>query len=477
VRHTGLARTYDFTTKCPHGLRAGDFVRFRDLENHSQNAEPVMVSGIDSSNDKAFSITEPSHSMFIQPKKGSYIHLQPRFFPFQKLQQTTQLLSGTGRTKCLIVSKNPLRSRQAAWIETEAGSEKLRFKSGGDDTLTKLFPVDVRVDCACFLPESRVEGHLGETFIALGCTERLENKLYIYYRNRGGADFLKPCDSGTDVVLPAFTRFTPLPSDDAVHSDSVSPDSRSFVLVAATKLTQVNESAFFLHVTVETGVAPPTCKVKCFRSINEIRPTVSASKKPISNTPLRSTHPTFSSLDVIPIRSKAHNIDDSWLYFRDLRTKYITANHRVKDEPLELESFEQRHVPPRKWEPQPAKQFLDALKQEQHFIQFLRPGLCERLFSIEPVANDTGTSSFYVSTAGMLKFPVPPGEHTFRVVVASDIDGEYGHDSGIAKFAFLLDSSGASAGAQFGAKTRLFAVPLRSWFPKLVQGKFGNNLQ
>jgi hypothetical protein len=101
------------------------------------------------------------------------------------------------------------------------------------------------------------------------------------------------------------------------------------------------------------------------------------------------------------------------------------------------------HVPRRQWDPPPTtkKQFLDALKQEQHFIQFLRPGLCERLFSIEPVANDTGTSSFYVSTAGMLKFPVPPGEHTFRVVVASDIDGEYGHDSGIAKFAFLVRSN------------------------------------
>jgi hypothetical protein len=84
---------------------------------------------------------------------------------------------------------------------------------------------------------------------------------------------------------------------------------------------------------------------------------------------------------------------------------------------------------------------LDALKQEQHFIQFLRPGLSERLFSIEPVANDARTSSFYVSTAGMLKFPVPPGEHNFQVVVASDIDGEYGHDSGIAKFAFLVRSN------------------------------------
>lgn len=343
---TVLARTYDFTTKCPHGLRAGDFVRFRDLENHSQNAEPVMVSRIHPIDDKKFSITEPSHSMFIQPKKGSYVHLQPRFFPFQKLQQTTQLLSGTGRTKCLIVSKNPLLSRKAAWIETEAGPEKLRFKSGGDDPLTKLFPaVDVRVDCACFLPESRVEGHLGETFIALGCTKGLENRLYIYYRNRGGADFLEPCHSGTDVVLPAFTRFTPLPSDDAVDSDSVSPNSRSVGYVlndrlsvldlmlrtlpvtlftvrhsSCNKIDSIQRKRVLvrvvvcvlcsfshpfrcsLHVTVETGVAPaPLCKVKCFRSINEIRPTVSASKKPISNTPLRSTHPTFSSLDVMSV--------------------------------------------------------------------------------------------------------------------------------------------------------------------------------
>jgi hypothetical protein len=97
---------------------------------------------------------------------------------------------------------------------------------------------------------------------------------------------------------------------------------------------------------------------------------------------------------------------------------------------------------------------LDALKQEHQFIQFVRPppsdpvapaalssNLYGRLFSIEPVANDTSTSSFYVSTAGTLKFPVPPsGKHTFRVVVASDIDGEYGHESGIAKFAFLVRS-------------------------------------
>lgn len=256
VRHTGLARTYDFTTKCPHGLRAGDFVRFRDLENHSQNAEPVMVSRIDPSNDKEFSITEPSHSMFIQPKKGSYVHLQPRFFPFQKLQQTTQLLSGTGRTKCLIVSKNPLRSRKAAWIETEAGLEKLRFKSGGDDPLTKLFPevdaADVRVDCACFLPESRVEGHLGETFIALGCTKRLKNQLYIYYRNPDGADFL--CDCTTDVVLPAFTRFTPLPSDDAVDADN----SRSVGYVLNDRLSVLDLMLRTLPVTLFT-VRPSSC--------------------------------------------------------------------------------------------------------------------------------------------------------------------------------------------------------------------------
>jgi hypothetical protein len=224
VRQTGIdfPRTYDFVTKCPHGLRVGDFVRFRDLENHSQNAEPVQVSRIDPTNNKSFSIMEPSH-LFVQPKKGSYIHLQPRFFPFQKLQQITQLLSSRGlNVKCLIVSKNPQPAppphpaRQAAWIE-RADPEQLVLWSGGGDLVTKPFPENVRVDCACFLPGSRVGGHLGETFIALGCTNGLRNQLYIYYRN--GRDFLKDCvcEGG---VLPAFARLTPLPSDDAVDSDA-----------------------------------------------------------------------------------------------------------------------------------------------------------------------------------------------------------------------------------------------------------------
>jgi hypothetical protein len=55
-----------------------------------------------------------------------------------------------------------------------------------------------------------------------------------------------------------------------------------------------------LHVTV-TVLDEPIFRVKCFRSINEIRPTVLASKKPITNTPLRSTHPTFTSIDVMSV--------------------------------------------------------------------------------------------------------------------------------------------------------------------------------
>jgi hypothetical protein len=55
-----------------------------------------------------------------------------------------------------------------------------------------------------------------------------------------------------------------------------------------------------LHVTVPSDhAAGDAGKVKCFRSINEIKAAVSASRKPMTITPLRATHLTFTSIDVM----------------------------------------------------------------------------------------------------------------------------------------------------------------------------------
>jgi hypothetical protein len=50
-----------------------------------------------------------------------------------------------------------------------------------------------------------------------------------------------------------------------------------------------------LHVTKEGGVY----KVKCFRSINEIKAIGASSKKPVAASALRATHPAFKSTDVM----------------------------------------------------------------------------------------------------------------------------------------------------------------------------------
>jgi hypothetical protein len=76
---------------------------------------------------------------------------------------------------------------------------------------------------------------------------------------------------------------------------------------------------------------------------------------------------------------------------------------------------------------------------EHHFSQNLdTANLRNKVFSIERVSD----SSFSVVTIGpngtSQKSQVPSVDYEFRVVVPSDIDGEYGHEHGIAKFVFLV---------------------------------------
>lgn len=102
---------------------------------------------------------------------------------------------------------------------------------------------------------------------------------------------------------------------------------------------------------------------------------------------------------------------------------------------------------------------MDSLRAERHFVQFLRPSnvsvnisvffdstLRHKLFSIDTKnrgSEKASDSSFLVTTGsptGILS-QFPSDDHPlypFQVVVPSDLDGEYGHDSGIAKFAFLV---------------------------------------
>ena len=101
---------------------------------------------------------------------------------------------------------------------------------------------------------------------------------------------------------------------------------------------------------------------------------------------------------------------------------------------------------------------LASLKAEHYFIQFLRPavptapalalGLYDRIFSVHEIIHGTTGSSFHVVAASGTspqKIPVPVGKHTFQVVVPSDFDGDYGHEFGIAKFAFLVGANVATS--------------------------------
>ncbi len=204
-------------TKCPHGLRVGDFVRFRDPSHPSQNSQPFKVKCVIDVYSFQFDAISSGGSV-APPKQGSFIHVQPRFFPFQKLEQATTLLSDpkSSQVKCLIVSKSPQgvprqSFRKAAWIETLNATEKLCFWSG-DVTPTHRQDMDrnIRVECSCFLPP--VQAAQG-AFIALGCSSQgsgPQNRLYLFSEQKKN---IVKLDLDTD--LPAITRLTPLPTDDA----------------------------------------------------------------------------------------------------------------------------------------------------------------------------------------------------------------------------------------------------------------------
>ena len=98
------------------------------------------------------------------------------------------------------------------------------------------------------------------------------------------------------------------------------------------------------------------------------------------------------------------------------------------------------------------KQLLNILKAEQNFIEFSDRALpiqFHKAYSIEldPTDPKRETAQFYVCTNGpkgkCIVSALPPRPYEFRVAVPSDLDGEYGHESGVAKFVFLVRSSHA----------------------------------
>jgi hypothetical protein len=206
-------------TKCPHGLRVGDFVRFRDPSHPLQNLQTFMVNRVNDLYSFQFDAISSGGSV-APPKQGSFVHVQPRFFPFQKLEQESTLLSDAkSSVKCLIVSKSPRHSlRKAAWIAHGSldAIEKLCFWSGAASPTQHAIEKNIRVECSCFLPP--VQG-AQKAFIALGCSFQgspgSPNRLYLYSEEKKNIVRL---DRDTD-LLPAITRLTPLPTDDAVIVD------------------------------------------------------------------------------------------------------------------------------------------------------------------------------------------------------------------------------------------------------------------
>ena len=217
-------------TKCPHGLHTGDFVRFRDPSNPLQSA-PVCKVRVNQADLYSFEVD--SMPSGYSPTEGSFVQLQPRFCPFQKLDLVATCLSDNrSQVKCLILRKKPSPSnlRQAAWIE-------LMPSTGGDILNLRIWSTDglqldrswnlnegrlgetriTSVECACFLPcETEV--------IALGCRlQNNRNQLCIFSRDpRDPADANPFCFCVQD--LPSLTSLRLLPADDAAdlsRSDSV----------------------------------------------------------------------------------------------------------------------------------------------------------------------------------------------------------------------------------------------------------------
>ena len=234
-------KTGKIQTECPHGLRKGDLVRFRDSINSVQNLPVCRVVDVDVKNSCLFDV-EPKVSMV----SGSFVQLQPRFFPFQKLEQKLRCLySSTGAAsniKILLVRKLPNGGREAAWIRNSPNSEPFVYLytwPGHDDPglpengIPKIFcpPFSPRefsspifshhcVECACFLPSSAMN-----TMIALGCRVQsgstFTSELLIFEEARQAPTrhFTRVQVDGT---LPTFTSLSLLPTDEANPSDSVS---------------------------------------------------------------------------------------------------------------------------------------------------------------------------------------------------------------------------------------------------------------
>jgi hypothetical protein len=234
--------SYIVQTKCPHGLHTGDTIRFLDSGNVTQNPQLFRVLNVDnlkcSFTVEGVILDDSLSETFMQPKEGSFVQLQPRFFPFQKLEQVEQRISSTencSQVKCLIVRKKPNNFRQAVWIELSDSSprrceylhvwsadaptalaEKFIFSlPTPDPTPCDHAPRGTSVECACFLQNYLPSEH--DAIVALGCSWRdvdsrgsgVESQLYIW-RHQNPHHFAKV--NGT---LPRLTHLKLLPTDDA----------------------------------------------------------------------------------------------------------------------------------------------------------------------------------------------------------------------------------------------------------------------
>ncbi len=228
----GVAVDDKVVTKCPHGLRVGDLVRFCDPGIVLQKTQLFKVSQCFQDEPCSFKVTpKPS------PKIGSFVQLQPRFFPFQKLEQVAPLRISSpehSQVKCLIVRKKTSNFRQAAWIEVgPARSEFVRiWSTETPNVLSERFKFDQgqgRVECACFLEKNMPSEQ--EATVALGCSFPNDSRLFIFRKCRcfNNPNCACPKFHQATVVqgtLPSFTRLKLLPTDDALdplgHQDDSS---------------------------------------------------------------------------------------------------------------------------------------------------------------------------------------------------------------------------------------------------------------
>ena len=240
---THTQATGQIQTECPHGLYTGDLVRFRDSSNSVQNLPVCKVEVVE--NPYLFKVTDTTTSAVpaVSIVSGSFVQLQPRFFPFQKLDQVQQCLdpldpsSGSASTiKFLLFRKLPAPAPapapvgcEAAWIKQESNnfyislytwSLPLRHTDRIDPAArarqNRRSPDELSVECACFLP-------CQTAMIALGCRKQsspsfaFTSELYIFEEvpavAAGGVPnhFLKVQVQGT---LPTFTSLSLLSTDD-----------------------------------------------------------------------------------------------------------------------------------------------------------------------------------------------------------------------------------------------------------------------